>query len=138
MITLIVGKKGSGKTKKLIEHANEAVEKSDGNVVVIEKGLKLTYDISHKARLVDSDAYGIQGMDALYGFISGICAGNYDVTDIFVDSTLKIIGNDLNALVKLTEKLNTVSSLADTKITLLVSADKAELPKEISSISVQI
>ena len=93
MITLLIGKKGSGKTKKLIELANAAVESSKGNVVVIEKGLKLTYDISHEARLVDSDAYGIQGKDALVGFISGICAANYDVTDIFIDSTLKITGN---------------------------------------------
>ena len=98
MITLIVGKKGSGKTKKLIERANEAVKTSDGNVIVIEKGLKLTYDISHQARLVDSDAYGIKGSDALYGFVSGICAGNYDVTDIFIDSTLKIIGSDPETL----------------------------------------
>ena len=72
MITLLIGKKGSGKTKKLIELANEAVKNSNGNVVVIEKGLKLTYDISHKARLVDSDAYSIEGLDALVGFISGI------------------------------------------------------------------
>ena len=95
MITLLIGKKGSGKTKKLIELANEAVQNSNGNVVVIEKGLKLTYDISHKARLVDSDAYGIEGLDALVGFVSGICAANYDVTDVFVDSTLKITGNIL-------------------------------------------
>ena len=93
MITLLIGKKGSGKTKKLIELANEAVKNSNGNVVVIEKGLKLTYDISHKARLVDSDAYSIEGLDALVGFISGICAANYDVTDIFVDSTL--VGEEL-------------------------------------------
>ena len=62
MVTLLIGKKGTGKTKELIALANEAVAASSGNVVVIEKGLKLTYDISHKARLVDSDAYGIQGM----------------------------------------------------------------------------
>ncbi|NLG93058.1 MAG: hypothetical protein GX485_05835 [Clostridiales bacterium] len=138
MITLIVGRKGSGKTKKLIERANEAIEKSNGNVVVIEKGLKLTYNISHQARLIDSDAYGILGTDALCGFISGICAGNYDVTDIFVDSTLKIIGQDMKALVQLTEKLNTLSSLADTKITLLISEDQSELPKEIDSVTEQI
>lgn len=138
MITLIVGKKGSGKTKKLIESANEPVEKSNGNVVVIEKGLKLTYDLSHQVRLIDSDAYGIQGADALLGFISGICAGNYDVTDIFVDSTLKIIGHDMKALVQFTEKMNALSTQADTKISLLVSVSKEELPEEISSFSVQI
>lgn len=138
MITLIVGKKGSGKTKKLLERANDAITNSNGNVVVIEKGLKLTYDISHQARLIDTDAYGIQGADALCGFISGICAGNYDVTDIFVDSTLKIIGHDLKILSAFAEKMNALSALADTKITLLVSADSSELPEEINSVAVQV
>lgn len=138
MITLIVGQKGSGKTKKLIENVNDAIANSDGNVVVIQKGLKLTYNIAHEARLIDSDAYEIQGTDALAGFISGICAGNYDVTDIYIDSTLKIIGNDMKVLQNFTEKMNALSALADTKITLLVSADKSELPKEISSVAVQI
>ena len=138
MITLIVGKKGSGKTKKLIESANEAVKSSNGNVVVIEKGLKLTYDISHQARLIDADSYGIQGLDALFGFISGICAGNYDVTDLFVDSTLKIIGQDMNALAVFVEKANSLAESAETKITLSVSADEAELPESISGITNKI
>jgi hypothetical protein len=138
MITLIVGKKGSGKTKKLIECANEAIAKSKGNIIVIEKGLKLTYDISHQARLIDTDAYGIQGADALCGFISGICAGNYDVTDIFVDSTLKIIGHDMKTLSTFAEKMNALSALADTKITLLVSVDSSDLPEDINSVAVQI
>jgi hypothetical protein len=134
MITLIVGKKGSGKTKKLIERANDAIEKSNGNVVVVEKGLKLTYDISHQARLIDTDAYGIQGAGALCGFISGICAGNYDVTDIFVDSTIKIIGQDLNVFATYVEKMNALSALADTKITLLASVEPGDLPEEIKEI----
>ena len=138
MITLIVGQKGSGKTKKLIENVNDAIKNSNGNVVVIQKGLKLTYNIAHEARLIDSDAYEIQGTDALAGFISGICAGNYDVTDIYIDSTLKIIGNDMKVLQSFTEKMNALSALADTKITLLVSVDKDALPKEISSVAVQI
>lgn len=137
MVTLIVGKKGSGKTKKLIENANEAVKKSDGNVVVLEKGLKLTYNISHQARLIDTDAYKIQGADALCGFISGICAGNYDVTDIFVDSTLKVIGNDKKDLKTFIEKMDALSKLADTRITLLISSDPDEIPAELSPICVQ-
>ena len=72
--------------------ANAALEKTNGNVVVVEKGLKLTYDISHAARLIDIDAYDVKGGKGLYGFLAGICAGNYDVTDILVDSTLKITG----------------------------------------------
>lgn len=131
MITLLIGKKGSGKTKKLIELANAAVESSNGNVVVIEKGLKLTYDISHKARLVDSDAYGIQGMDALVGFISGICAANYDVTDIFIDSTLKITGNGVAEVEPITMKLKALSEASEANIYLLVSADETELPEAV-------
>ena len=128
MITLLIGKKGSGKTKKLIELANEAVQNSNGNVVVIEKGLKLTYDISHKARLVDSDAYGIEGLDALVGFVSGICAANYDVTDVFVDSTLKITGKGVEPL---TAKLKTLSESSNVNICLLISADAEELPASV-------
>ncbi len=135
MITLIVGKKGSGKTKKLIERANEAVKTSDGNVIVIEKGLKLTYDISHQARLVDSDAYGIKGCDALYGFVSGICAGNYDVTDIFIDSTLKIIGSDPETLKGYAEKMNVLSQQAGVKITQLVSLTAEELPEGVKAVA---
>ena len=135
MITLIVGKKGSGKTKKLIERANQAVQTSDGNVIVIEKGLKLTYDISHQARLVDSDAYGIKGSDALYGFVSGICAGNYDVTDIFIDSTLKIIGSDPKMLEEYAGKMNVLSQQAGVKITQLVSLTADELPEGVKAVS---
>jgi hypothetical protein len=138
MINVIVGKKGTGKTKKLIERTNEAVSKSNGNVVVIAKGSKLTYDVSHDVRLVDIDAYGIQGLEALDGFLCGICAGNYDVTDIFVDSTLKIIGQDLKVLVPFAEKLNALSALAETNITLLISADESQLPDALKSVSVAI
>ena len=129
MVTLLIGRKGSGKTKKLIAQANEAVTKSTGNVVVIEKGAKLTYDVTHKARLIDTDQYQIAGYDVLFGFISGICAGNYDVTDIFVDSTFKICSDDTNALKAFVSKLKALSDNAETNITLLISADKEELPE---------
>ncbi|XOQ44028.1 MAG: Twitching motility protein PilT [Clostridium sp.] len=135
MINVIVGKKGSGKTKKLVERANEAVSKSSGNVVVIEKGNRLTYDISHDARLIDIDEYGIQGADALGGFICGICAANYDVTDIYVDSTLKIIGQDMASLTSFAEKMDALSSLSNINITLLISADENLLPPEIKAVS---
>ena len=131
MINVFIGKKGSGKTKKLIDYANRAVEKSNGNVVVIEKGLKLTYDISHRARLIDSDAYGIQGLEALEGFLCGICAGNYDVTDILLDSTLKIIGTDMAALFELIAKMAKLSETANVTFTLSISADESELPEDV-------
>lgn len=133
MISLLIGTKGTGKTKKLISLANEAVAKTSGNVVVIEKGAKLTYDVTHKARLIDTDQYKVEGYEMLFGFISGICAGNYDVTDIFVDSTFKICGKDMDKLSKFVDNLGVLAENADTKITLLISADENELPQGIKA-----
>ena len=131
MIQLIVGGKGSGKTKKLIELANAALETSKGCVVVIEKGLKLTYDISHAARLVDADAYKIQSADMLFGFVSGICAGNYDVTDILIDSTLKITGTGAEVVEELVEKLKKLGEEANTNFVLSISAAEDEIPASV-------
>ncbi len=131
MITLLTGKKGSGKTKKLIDMANAALEKSNGNVVVIEKGLKLTYDISHNARLIDIDAYDVQGGKGLYGFLAGICAGNYDVTDILVDSTLKITGTGAEVLAPLVEELKHLSEESKANFVLSISAADEEIPESV-------
>ena len=138
MVTLIVGKKGTGKTKKLINLTNEAVEGSNGNVVVIEKGSRLTYDITHKARLIDTEQYSITGYDAFFGFLSGLCAGNYDLTDVIVDSTLKIGGKDFAQFVDFIEKTNVLAAKTETRFTFLVSADESELPKSLDAISVKI
>ncbi len=138
MVTLIIGKKGSGKTKKLINLANDAVNASNGNVVVIEKGSKLTYDVTHKARLIDAEQYAISGYDAFFGFLSGLCAGNYDLTDVLVDSTLKIGGSDLTAFAAFVEKVNTLAAKSETKFTFLVSADAKDLPESLDAVSVRI
>ena len=109
MIKLFIGGKGSGKTKTLIELVNNATAASNGSVVCIEKGDKLTHDITYKARLIDSDEYGIYTADDLYGFIAGVLASNSDITDLFVDSALKICGNDVAGFEKVLEKLNKIS-----------------------------
>lgn len=131
MITLLTGKKGSGKTKKLIELANKAVDTSKGSVVVIEKGLKMTYDISHEARLVDSDSFNISGADELFGFVSGICAGNYDVTDILIDRTLKIIGADASELDHLVDNFKHLSENSKVNLVFSVSAADEEIPSSL-------
>ncbi len=138
MVTLIIGKKGSGKTKKLIQLANEAVAASSGNVVVIEKGAKLTYDVTHKARLIDTDQYIVKGYDMLFGFISGICAGNYDVTDILVDSTFKICPDGVAGIEEFVKKLHELSETAETNITLLISAEENDLPSSINAVCEKI
>ena len=134
MITLILGKKGSGKTKKLMDLCNVAVEQSKGNVVFIEKDNTLTYDLSHKARLVAAEDYAIKCYGCFYGFIAGMCAGNYDITDIFVDSTLKIGGDDLEKLADFAEKL----AKLDVNITLSISADKADIPARLAELAQEI
>ena len=105
MIKLFIGGKGSGKTKTLIELVNNATAASNGSVVCIEKGDKLTHDITYKARLIDSDDYSITTADTLYGFIAGVLASNSDITDVFVDSALKICDNDIVAFDKLVAEL---------------------------------
>ena len=124
MIKLIIGNKGSGKTKKRIDQVNVCVENSDGNVVCIEKEPKLTYDVSSKARLLETETYLINGHKAFYGFLAGICAGNYDVTDILVDATFKIVGREY-------EKLPQFSEASDVNFYFTISCDKEDLPVEI-------
>ena len=94
MIHVIMGLKGSGKTKKMLASINETVANASGDVVCIEYGKKLTYDVNYRARLVDSEEYGISTPDMLKGFISGLHAGNFDITNVYIDNLYKTIGND--------------------------------------------
>ena len=95
MLKLIIGVKGTGKTKTLINMVNEAVDATHGDVVCIEKGTKLRFDIKYQARLINTEEYCIDDARALFGFIAGILASDHDVTDLFVDSALKICKNDM-------------------------------------------
>jgi thymidine kinase len=131
MIKLFIGAKGSGKTKTLIELVNNATNASNGSVVCIEKGDKLTHDITYKARLVDTDAYNITDAVALYGFIAGILASNNDITDVFVDSALKICGDDVAAFEVMLKKLEKIS--ADKNIVMTASIAVEECPDAIKA-----
>ena len=131
MIKLITGKKGTGKTKILIDMIKEAVDSTKGNVVCIEKGAKLTYDIPHSVRLADAEEFGIAGYDAFYGFVAGMLAGNFDISEVYVDSILKIGGADLDALGILLQKLDKISS--NIKITFTISVDSSELPENVKA-----
>ena len=92
MVKLIIGGTGSGKTKELIDQVNAAVKDEQGSVVCISRGDKLTFDISHDARLIDAKEYPIKGYEGLLGFVGGIHAGNYDITRVFIDGLYKITG----------------------------------------------
>lgn len=128
MIKLIVGNRGSGKTKTLMQMVNDAARVTKGNVVCIEKGEALKFDLSHKIRLINIEDYNIVGGECYYGFIAGLMAGNYDITEIFCDATFKILGGkDQDALEKLVEKLSVLAKENGAEITLTVSCDKGEL-----------
>lgn len=131
MISLILGHKGSGKTKHLIACVNDAIEQSKGNVVCVEEKTKLTYDVDHRARLISANDYRVSGYDAFYGFLAGVCAGDHDITDVLVDATLKIGGRDYNALASFLENLYNLSEEQDKHFVFTVSADKEELPESI-------
>ncbi len=131
MLKLIVGKKGSGKTKLLIEGVNGAAKESKGNVVCIEKGLKLRYDLSLAVKLIDIDEYRVEGYGELYGFLAGLTAGNYDITDIYVDGLFKICPRDFGAMEKFFEKIATLANPHDVKLVFTVSADIEELPASV-------
>ncbi len=108
MLKLIIGVKGTGKTKALIEGVNKATEESKGSVVCLEKGNKLTFDVKHQCRLIDTDQYAVTDASALYGMLAGILASNHDVTHVFIDSALKMCGNDIASFDSFLEKANTL------------------------------
>ena len=124
MIKLFIGSKGSGKTKTLIELVNNATAASNGSVVCIEKGDKLTHDITYKARLVDTDYYKVYNAEALYGFIAGILASNNDITDVFVDSALKICENDTEAFEVMLGKLQAIAENVNIVMTASIAVEE--------------
>lgn len=130
MIKLIVGGKGSGKTKAMIDMINESAKTTPGNIVCIEKSMKLTYDIDHAARLIDVDEYNIQGYETLYGFIAGILAGNYDIVEVYLDGVLKLGNHDLDGLGNLLDKINALAG-DNVKVIVTVSADAEVLPESV-------
>ncbi len=131
MLKLIIGLKGSGKTKHLIELANKAVEISPGNVVCIEKSNKLIFDVNHKVRLVDTEAYSVTNAEQLYGLVCGILATNYDVKDLFIDSSLKICGDDVATWVEFIGKLDKLCAKYEVQCITTSSIDQADLPKTL-------
>lgn len=109
MIKLLIGVKGTGKTKQLIDLVNKTASESNGSVVCIEKGTKLTTDIKYTSRLISAESYFIDDAQSLYGFIAGISASDHDLTDLFIDSALKICQNDIEAFDKFLDELNMLS-----------------------------
>ena len=129
MVKLITGKKGSGKTKLLIDAIHTAEKESKGNVVAIQYGSSLNIDIYHKIRLINVEDYKIGNYDDMYGFVAGLLASNYDTTDIFVDGTLRIVGRDLNEVGKMLDRIAGISE--NVNVVFTISADFDDAPESI-------
>ncbi|MBP3654919.1 MAG: hypothetical protein J6J04_05800 [Oscillospiraceae bacterium] len=124
MVKVIMGLKGSGKTKKLVDLVLQAEKEEKGAVVCIEKDKKLTYDIPHSVRLIQAGEYGINNVDMFKGYIAGLHSGNYDITQIFVDNFYKIIGTSDEAVVAgVLGWLDAFSAANSVTVTLSLSSD---------------
>lgn len=132
MVQLIMGLKGSGKTKKLVDMVRAAVNEETGDVVCIEKERKLTFDIPYQARLIDAGAYDIGSYEFLRGLICGVHAGNYDITHFFIDNFYKLV-NDKSpeALVDFLGWLDKFSEQEKISFVISLSVDPATLPESV-------
>ena len=130
MVKLIMGLKGSGKTKQLVDLVREAVNEGDGDVVCIEKERKLTYDIPYQARLIEAGAYDIGSYEFLKGLICGVHAGNYDITHFFIDNFYKLV-NDKNtdALIEFITWLEGFSDAEHISFVLSITSDPEFAPE---------
>ena len=131
MVKLVVGVKGTGKTKTLIEQVNGAINESKGCVVCIEKGTKLIHEIKYQGRLIDTNEYMVTDAEALYGFVAGIYASNHDVTHIFIDSALKICNNNVPEFETFIGKVDAFSEKNGIIFMITSSLPIAEVPESL-------
>lgn len=133
MVKVIMGLRGSGKTKQVIDLVNTAVHEEAGNVVCVERGQKLRFSIKYSAKLIDLDEYPMAlGYDTLYAFICGLYSGNYDITHVFIDSLFKITGEDDDAKAgAFLNQLEAFSKATGIKFTITISADAATAAEDV-------
>ena len=131
MIHVIMGLKGTGKTKKLLDSINETLTKANGDIVCIEYGKKLTYDVNYRVRLVDSQEYAISSSDMLKGFLSGLHAGNFDITNVYIDNLYKTIGTDRAAGEEFVIWCAGFAEANNMNITITISDDVALASEEV-------
>ncbi len=137
MVQLIMGLKGSGKTKRLIENVNAALEQESGSVVVIEKDKKLTFDIPYQARLVFASDYSIGTVEFFKGLLSGLHAGNYDITHIFIDNFVKMMPGVTEAdIEEFLDWLEAFSEKESVKFTVSMTLNPEEVSEKIRKFAI--
>ena len=133
MVQLIVGNKGKGKTKHLLEKVNLQVKETKGNIVYLDKSTKHMYELNNKVRLIDVSQYMITNHDEFVGFICGIVSQDHDLEQMFLDSFLKSACLENEDITPVIEKLEKISQNYGIDFVLSVSMDESELPEALKS-----
>ena len=128
---MIVGVKGTGKTKTLISMVNAATELSPGAVVCLEKGTNLRFNVKYQARLINVDEYSLTDAQSLYGFIAGVYASNQDITHIFVDGTYRICNKNIVEFEKFVLETAKFADEADINVVMTVSMPLEDIPESV-------
>ena len=131
MIKIICGPKGSGKTKRAIDAANEAVATAKGHLMFITDTKRYMYDLKREVRFIDVTDYSVAGEDALCGFVKGAIAGSYDNEYVFIDGVARIAGKNLKDMSQLFYMLEKVAALRSLIIYITCSCAEEDLPEFI-------
>lgn len=130
MVQLIVGKKGKGKTKQLLDKVNAAIKSADGNIVYLDKSTKHMFELNNKIRLIDVSAYPLKNSDEFIGFICGIISQDHDLQEMYLDSFLKIASLEDKDVSDSLKQLKKISNTFNVNFVISLSADKEEIPEE--------
>ena len=136
MIKIIFGKKGSGKTKRILDMANESVKEAKGNVLFVDDDRKYTLSLKPQVRFIDASEYGVKGADSFYGFLAGILAGNYDIGELYVDAFLKLVRLQASEVEGFFAKLEKLAAHADCDIIISLSEDAENMPASLSKYAI--
>lgn len=130
MVQLIVGKKGKGKTKQLLDKVNGAIKSADGNIVYLDKSTKHMFELNNKVRLIDVSAYPLKNSDEFIGFICGIISQDHDLQEMYLDSFLKIARLEEQDVTDALNQLKKISKAFNINFIISMSLDKEEIPEE--------
>ena len=129
MVQLIVGVKGAGKTKKMLDHVHDSIKNVDGNIVYLDKSSQNMHELDNKVRLINVSEYPIQNTDQFLGFVGGICSQDYDLQEIYLDGFLKISGLEGKDISDALKQLNKISEQFKVNMILSVSMNVEDLPE---------
>ena len=133
MIQLIVGEKGKGKTKIILDKANGSADTASGNVVFLDCDNSHMYELKNSIRLINSSEYYIENAEEFAGFVAGIISADHDLQELFIDRILKVAKTDEESVFSLLEKIDRIAEKNSVKVTISVSVTKEQLPEQFKT-----